>query len=439
MNGEINKHLNHLLSKTSKLEAERASAPVPVSAPAPVSVQPSAPHGSPSAGSGRRPTMGAARMVAQAQKAAAEMSVNELFEITNELDEISSTLSISSSSSSAPSGVEYDPFEIESDLQAEPDANVVANQRTKCFQQTIRKLISDPKGRAWWSSELGGRLMVSWEEWERAMTATGKQGSEFQRLIQTPKMKQKLQLILDQHMTGMVSQMKFGEFLRGFGPFEFCTENVLCVIEAPWFFYFLTSSEAEFLLKESQVGTYLMRFSVSNPGSFALAFLSAPQTILHVLIDNESNNQFSVQGPKKKRHFETLDDILDHYKRLLKQPLSTMMPILDGYHFGELSEEEAEDYLVEATDGSYLLRFQKGTGTLVSNFVLSYRFEDVAYHSIVRTDPSSIGFDGDDEQFPNIQALLQSYGDVLRHPLNASELLSSTKSSSSSSSASSRR
>lgn len=276
--------------------------------------------------------------------------------------------------------------------------------------------------------------MVSWEEWERAMTATGKQGSEFQRLIQTPRMRQKLQLILDQHMTGMVSQMKFGEFLRGFGPFEFCTENVLCVIEAPWFFYFLTSSEAEYLLKDCQVGTYLMRFSVSNPGSFALAFLSAPQTILHVLIDNESNNQFSVQGPKKKRHFETLDDILDHYKRLLKQPLSTMMPILDGYHFGELSEEEAEDYLVEATDGSYLLRFQKETGSSPPNFVLSYRFEDVAYHSIVRTGPSSISFDGDDEQFPNIQALLQSYGDVLRHPLNASELLSSSKSSSSSSS-----
>lgn len=161
MNGEINKHLNHLLSKTSKLEAERAAASVPAPVPVHVPVQPSPSQGSAMSGSARRPTMGAARMVAQAQKAAAELSVNELFEITNELDEIASTLSISSSSSSAPSVVEYDPFEIESDLQAEPDANVVATQRTKCFQQTIRKLISDPKGRAWWSTELGGRVWTS--------------------------------------------------------------------------------------------------------------------------------------------------------------------------------------------------------------------------------------------------------------------------------------
>jgi len=175
MNGEINKHLNVLLFKTTQLENEKAAS-VPAPVPASSSLSQAPPTAAEASGErSRRPTMGAARMQAQAKKTEAEMSVSEIFQIDCDLDEFASSLgdmnlnpSSSSSSSSSPlassgpsSKSDLDPFAVETELQTETDQVVAVTQRTKCFQQTIRKMIPDKTGRAWWTTNLGGRVSIS--------------------------------------------------------------------------------------------------------------------------------------------------------------------------------------------------------------------------------------------------------------------------------------
>lgn len=55
---------------------------------------------------------------------------------------------------------------------------------------------------------------------------------------------------------------------------------------ARWFFGFISHVETEYLLESQPPGTFLIRFSKSNPGSFALGFRmnNAQQPIMHILI-----------------------------------------------------------------------------------------------------------------------------------------------------------
>lgn len=107
---------------------------------------------------------------------------------------------------------------------------------------------------------------------------------------------------------------KWSEFLKGFGPLtnvvnnvhtttnanasacttptladaallrdSHCRVQVRNILTAPWFHGFLTSREAELLLEDQPIGTFLIRFSRSSGGSFALAFVQEHRKILHIL------------------------------------------------------------------------------------------------------------------------------------------------------------
>jgi hypothetical protein len=62
-----------------------------------------------------------------------------------------------------------------------------------------------------------------------------------------------------------------------------CRVQVRNILTAPWFHGFLTSREAELLLEDQPIGTFLIRFSRSSGGSFALAFVQEHRKILHIL------------------------------------------------------------------------------------------------------------------------------------------------------------
>lgn len=108
----------------------------------------------------------------------------------------------------------------------------------------------------------------------------------------------------DNSATGYVNMYKWSEFLKGFGPVTNVVTNVRNVrfppllrdaniasleskvrniLTAPWFHGFLTSREAELLLEDQWPGTFLIRFSRSSGGSFALAFVQDAGNILHIL------------------------------------------------------------------------------------------------------------------------------------------------------------
>jgi hypothetical protein len=81
-------------------------------------------------------------------------------------------------------------------------------------------------------------------------------------------------LFIDNADTGFVTVYKWAEFLKGFGPLSQSLEKVRSVMIQEWFHGFLTNAEAQKLLEPCEHGTFLVRFSKSDPGSFAINYKS---------------------------------------------------------------------------------------------------------------------------------------------------------------------
>lgn len=78
-----------------------------------------------------------------------------------------------------------------------------------------------------------------------------------------------------------------------------------------WYHSSLTGREAEtLLLAKGQDGSYLVRSSVHNPGSFVLS-ARVDERVSHVMIRNRDNN-FDVGGGPT---FPSLTELVEHYKK----------------------------------------------------------------------------------------------------------------------------
>lgn len=73
------------------------------------------------------------------------------------------------------------------------------------------------------------------------------------------------------------------------------------------------------------VGTFLVRFSSSKPGSFALAYTSSPRVVNHVIIKT-LNKAFSIQEQTGEKHFENVGQIVKHYGSVLNKPFDSTLP-----------------------------------------------------------------------------------------------------------------
>lgn len=81
--------------------------------------------------------------------------------------------------------------------------------------------------------------------------------------------------ILDHHQTGRVNIYGFAIFVSGYGPIESCLSNVIKMSSEKWFYGFASYPESVRLLEANQPGTFLVRFSQTNPGNFSVDYLSA--------------------------------------------------------------------------------------------------------------------------------------------------------------------
>lgn len=93
------------------------------------------------------------------------------------------------------------------------------------------------------------------------------------------------------------------------------------------FFYgYLTSKEAEILLLKQPIGTFLMRLSKSNMGSFAVSFVYGPQQIGHVLIATVPEGHILADA-KQQIQFASLEDVIDYYRDALTNPYNTQLAL----------------------------------------------------------------------------------------------------------------
>jgi hypothetical protein len=143
-----------------------------------------------------------------------------------------------------------------------------------------------------------------------------------------------------------------------------------------WFHGFLSSKEADKLLEAQPIGTFLIRFSKSKPGSFAIAYVDTNgrgSTVTHTLITSAPPSGFKIEEAHsnipKGRLFVTIHEVVQFYNYILKVPFKSDLTRQAWFH-GELGSDEAEEILAGHPSGTFLFRFSSKVGFLAVSYVV---------------------------------------------------------------------
>ncbi|PRP80490.1 hypothetical protein PROFUN_11712 [Planoprotostelium fungivorum] len=212
-----------------------------------------------------------------------------------------------------------------------------------------------------WNREFGENPMVKWDLFLERFNQVLPQA------LQTNE-ERVIRHILDNSESGFVSARQFEYFMKGFGPIEQCYDNLRTVMGKQWFQGFLSSREAHLLLFCEDPGTFLVRFSNSRPGSFAIAFRTA-STVHHILVHSIQPMGCTVYEEIGgiQRMFKNVNEIVEYYKSYLKKAYSSGLA-KERWFQGDLTSREAEELLQNSEIGSFLVRFSK-TGDLAASYV----------------------------------------------------------------------
>jgi hypothetical protein len=252
-------------------------------------------------------------------------------------------------------------------FSASPGTGQIARRgsATKADGETNEVLgyIEDPEGSEMWRKGCGLRnALVEFDEFLAAFEAhTG-------RRYGNP---DALRRILDPGRTNFVSQFKFSEFLKGFGPLSRVEDNVTRLLSQPWFHGFISARESELLLADAAQGVFLLRFSKSTTGSFALAFKSS-SSVNHIMIQSALPEGFKIrEGKATFKMFESLEAIIKNYDFVLKQPFQSHLTAQTWFQ-GDLTAAETEDLLQDTGVGTFLIRFSSfKAGALALSFAVA--------------------------------------------------------------------
>lgn len=182
-----------------------------------------------------------------------------------------------------------------------------------------------------------GKEEITWEAF-----AVG-----FQNAVGAPaNLVKKLKFVFEKpEKDGLVNRKGWETFLEWFTPLDVKTETeyenpgsvskanpvagydfdvVYAICSPQWFHGFVGSTEAQKLLKGKPDGTFLIRFSTTNPGSYALT-VAYSNTVGHWRISCEKKNfeipTFSIDG----KFYKSLDDIVQTH-RFGREPLQIKSP-----------------------------------------------------------------------------------------------------------------
>lgn len=173
-------------------------------------------------------------------------------------------------------------------------------------------IIGDEMARKFWKKQLRGNDAVEWPQFQ----------VEFYNFFgkKTPSGRESANLTKSFHDTvvdadEVVTIESFGKFSHWFGPLD--SINVLDTVHQfhsePWFHGHLSSVQSEELLIEKARGTFLLRFSATNIGGFAISVLNEDQVVKHYKVFHPMGEGFTI-GTEQ---FPSLKDLVEHKKDLL--------------------------------------------------------------------------------------------------------------------------
>lgn len=174
--------------------------------------------------------------------------------------------------------------------------------------------------------------------------------------------------LLDSSNTGIVSKYKYTEFIKAFGPLSQTLDHAKEVFQEPFFYGYLSSKEAESLLITQPVGVFLMRLSRPPSGAFAFAVVTKPRQITHIQFNHNEQGQYEIYDDKGgKRFCSTLKESVLFYSHILCKPYICIVP-LQPWFVGDLTAEEAEEFLKDQSIGTYLVRFSSQIGFFAATY-----------------------------------------------------------------------
>eukprot|EP01114_Cavostelium_apophysatum_P005432 TRINITY_DN1639_c0_g2_i1.p1 TRINITY_DN1639_c0_g2~~TRINITY_DN1639_c0_g2_i1.p1 ORF type:complete len:415 (-),score=118.10 TRINITY_DN1639_c0_g2_i1:1073-2317(-) len=194
-------------------------------------------------------------------------------------------------------------------------------------------VISDPEGRELWTKSFGeSTIMVPWNVFfptlEAHQMASFKDDEEFIKMF--------MDFTKDDH----ISSYEFSIFLKLFGPLKGCCQRMLDALRGGLLCGFVPAVEANLLLEGKKEGTYLVRCSKTQPGSFAVTFVDNMQKVKHCLLYNVHPNGLTLKSPPTV--YNSLNEFAEAHGNKLKHPLGnrwTLMKRVNGFQFdGKLME-----------------------------------------------------------------------------------------------------
>jgi len=194
-------------------------------------------------------------------------------------------------------------------------------------------LITDPDGRDLWVKSFGeSTIMVPWSAFfttlESYVGNTLKDEEEF------------IKMFLDFAKDDYVSSYEFGVFLKLFGPLKGCCKRMLDSLKGGLLCGFVPAVEANLLLEGKREGTFLVRCSKTQPGSFAVTFVDNVGKVKHCLLYNVPPNGFTLRTPNTV--YNSLNEFAEAHVNKLKHPLGnrwTLKHRLDGFVYdGKITE-----------------------------------------------------------------------------------------------------
>jgi len=177
-------------------------------------------------------------------------------------------------------------------------------------------------------------------------------------------------------------------------------------------------------LRDQPVGCFLIRFSSSQPGSFALAFstvnANSEKVPCHILINSCKPLGFQVQEQENQeaRNFENLYELVDFYSVFLQLPFSVDLPF-ESWFEGDFSAAETQEVLAGHKPGTFLVRFSSQVGAFAVSFVGT---DGQISHSLIEHEgvPNNgyrIFNDGQPLIFNTLREVVKFYGDALKFPI----------------------
>jgi len=197
-------------------------------------------------------------------------------------------------------------------------------------------LIQDAEGKEMWIKSFGeSTMMVPWNVF--FSTLEGYLGTSFKEDEEFIKM------YLNFTRTDHVSTYELNVWLKMFGPLKGSIQRPMDSLRAGLLCGYVSAVEANLLLEGKKEGTFLVRCSKTQPGSFAVTFVDNVQKVKHCLLYAVTPTGLTLKSPPTV--YNSLNEFASAHTNKLKHPLGnkyTLKKGLPGYEFTETTKKEQQ-------------------------------------------------------------------------------------------------